>query len=106
MRLRAPNEDRFAGLHCSINRDYNARGSRHSGRQVVSGDRVSAMLSVNPYFPDASAPLCAQLCHLMTKKPSSEEMPSQIAAARFSDSDSDQSVIFCILGLAIKKILF
>lgn len=104
--LRAPNEDRFAGLHCSINRDYNARGSGHSRRQVVSGDRVSAMLSVNPYFPDASAPLCAQLCHLMTKKSSSEEMPSQIAAARFSDSDSDQSVIFCILGLAIKKILF
>lgn len=75
-----------------------SEGNEHSRMQVVSGDWVSAMLSVNPscIFPVASAPLFAQLCHLMKKKSRTEEMPSQ----RLSDSDSDQSVIFCILGLA------
>lgn len=46
--LRAPNEDGFAGLHCSINRGDNKRGREPSRRWLVSGDWVSAMLSLNP----------------------------------------------------------
>lgn len=79
--------------------DYNKWGRERGGRPVVSDDFVAAMRSVNPYFPDASASLLAL--------PNESQISlSGNAVARFGDSDLDQSVIFCIFGLAIKKIPF
>lgn len=88
VRPRTPDGDWFAGHHWSPNRDYINWGSGHDRRQAVSGDRVQAVPSAN--LPDASAPLCSVV-------------PLN-AASRFSDSD--QSVIFCILGHVIKNIPF
>lgn len=73
--LWVPNEDWFTGLHCSIDTDYNKWGCERGGRPVVSGDFVAAMLSVNPYFPDASASLLARPRYLMKAKSRSVEMP-------------------------------